>query len=90
MAVNYGWKIKSQKDKLQAVEMDYLQRSSRKSKLERVSNEEIWRIMQAEETVLDRIEARKLRWFEHVKRMPEERWPATNHSRILPGKRKRG
>jgi hypothetical protein len=30
------------------------------SKLERVPNEEIWRIMQAEETVLDRIEARKL------------------------------
>jgi hypothetical protein len=54
--------------------MDYLRRSARKSKLERFPNEEIRRIMQAEETVLDRIEARKLRWFGHVMRMPEERW----------------
>jgi hypothetical protein len=56
--------------------MDYLRCSGRKSKLESVPNEEIGRIMQAEETVLDRIEARKLRWFGHVMRMPEERWPA--------------
>jgi hypothetical protein len=40
--------------------------------LERVPNEEIRRIMQAEETVLDRTEAKKLRWFRHVMRMPEE------------------
>jgi hypothetical protein len=58
--------------------------------LERVPNEEIRRIMLAEETVLDRIEARKLRWFGHVKRMPEERWPAIIHSWIPPGRRKRG
>jgi hypothetical protein len=71
MAVNYGWKIKvkNKKKKLQAVEMDYLRRSARKSKLERVPNEEIRRIMQSEETVLDRTEARKLRWFWHVTRM---------------------
>jgi hypothetical protein len=46
--------------------------------------------MQAEETVLDRIEARKLRWFGHVMRMPEERWPAIIHSWIPPERRKRG
>jgi hypothetical protein len=50
--------------------------------LERVSSEEIMRIMQAEETVLDRIEARKLRWFGLVMRMPEERWPTIIHLRI--------
>jgi hypothetical protein len=61
-----------------------------KSQLERVPNEEIRRIMQAEETVLDRIEARKLRWFRHVMRMPEERWPAIIYSWIPPGRRKRG
>jgi hypothetical protein len=81
---------KSQKSKLQAVEMDYLRRSARKSKLERVPDEEIRRIMQAEETVLDRTEARNLRWFGHVMRMPEERWPAIIHSWIPPGRRKRG
>jgi hypothetical protein len=56
--------------------------------LERVPNEEIRRIMQAEETVLDRIEARKLKW--HVMRMSEERWPAIIHSWIPPGRRKKG
>jgi hypothetical protein len=58
--------------------------------LERVSNEEIRRIMQAEETVLDRTEARKLRWFVYVMRMPEEGWPAIFHSWIPPGRRKMG
>jgi hypothetical protein len=70
--------------------MDYLQHSARKSKLERVPNEEMRRIMQAEETVLDKIEARKLRWFGHVMKMPEERWPAMIHSWIPLGRRKRG
>jgi hypothetical protein len=55
--------------------------------LERVSNKEITKIMQAEETVLDRIETRKLRWFVHV--MPEERWPAVIHPRNPVGRRKR-
>jgi hypothetical protein len=89
MAVNYGWKIKV-KNELQAVEMDYLRSSSRKSKLEGAPNEETRRIVQAEEIVLDRIDARKLRWFGHVMRMPEERWPAIIHSWIPPGRRKRG
>jgi hypothetical protein len=61
-----------------------------RQKLGRVPNEEIRRIIQAEETVLDRIEARKLRWFGHVMRMPEERWPAIIHSWIPPRRRKRG
>jgi hypothetical protein len=80
MVVNYIGKYKLKK--LQEVELDYLRRRSRKSNLDRVSNEEIRRIMQAEETVLDRIEARKLRWFGLVMRMPEERWPAIIHLRI--------
>jgi hypothetical protein len=58
--------------------------------LEIVPNEEIRRIVQAEEIVLDRTEARKLRWFGHVMRMPEEKWPAIIHSWIPPGRRKRG
>jgi hypothetical protein len=36
------------------------------------------------------IEARKLRWFGHVMRMPEERWPAIIHSGTPPGRRKSG
>jgi hypothetical protein len=75
MSVNYGWKIKVKKQAIGSSST----RSARKSKLERVPNEEIRRIMQTEETVLDRIEAIKLRWFGHVMRMPEERWPAIIH-----------
>jgi hypothetical protein len=57
--------------------------------LERVPDEEIRRVMQAEKTVLDRREARKLRWFGHVMKMPEERWPAIIHSWI-PVKKEEG
>jgi hypothetical protein len=64
--------------------MEYLRRSARKSKLGRVPNKEIRRIMQAGEPVLDRTEARKLRWFGHVMRMTEERWPAIIPSWIPP------
>jgi hypothetical protein len=70
--------------------MDYLLRNARKSKLETVPSEDIRRIVKAEETFLDRIDARKLRWFGHVMRMPEERWPAIIHSWIPPRRRKRG
>jgi hypothetical protein len=61
---------KSKRNKLQAVEMDYLQRSAIKSKRERFPSEEIRKIMQTEETILDRTDARKLRWFKRVMRMP--------------------
>jgi hypothetical protein len=47
--------------------------------LERVPNQEKRRIIQTEETILDRIGIRKLRWFGHLMRMPEERWPAKIH-----------
>jgi hypothetical protein len=51
-----GVENKRQRNKPQAVEMDYLRRTSSKSKSETGRNEEIRQIMQAEETVLDRIE----------------------------------
>jgi hypothetical protein len=70
--------------------MNYLRNSARKSKFKTVPNKEISKVMQAEETVLDRIEVRKLRWFGHVVRMPEERWPAIIHSWIPPGRRNTG
>jgi hypothetical protein len=46
--------------------------------------------MQAEETVSDRIEARILRWFGHVMRILEEKWPAIIHTWISPARRKWG
>jgi hypothetical protein len=46
---------KSKKEKLQGVETDYLRHRERKLKFERVPNMEIRKIIQAQETVMDRI-----------------------------------
>jgi hypothetical protein len=85
-----GVENKSQRNKPQAVEMDYLQRTSSKSKSETGRNEEIRQIMQAEETVLDRIEIRNLEWFGHMMRTSQERWRVKIHAWIPPGRRQRG
>jgi hypothetical protein len=58
-----------------AVEMDYLRRSARVSRLEHMSNEEIRRRMAAEESAIERKQKRGLNWSGHVLRMGDERWP---------------
>ncbi|XP_044757686.1 uncharacterized protein LOC123315839 [Coccinella septempunctata] len=68
--------------------MDYLRRSARTSRLQHVTNDSIRDRLQAKETVMDRIEIRSLRWFGHLKRMPEYRWP--RRLWVPPGRRKRG
>jgi len=67
------------------VEMDYLRKSAKTSRLERKTNEYIRDCMDAPETIIDRIERRGLKWFGHLLRMPDERWP-----KKPPGKKKRG
>jgi hypothetical protein len=61
--------------RLQDVEMDYLRRSARVSRLEHIGNQEIRTRMNAEESIIDRITNKGLGWFGHVLRMEEERWP---------------
>ncbi|PSN53291.1 hypothetical protein C0J52_04666 [Blattella germanica] len=46
--------------------------------------------MEAEETVVDRIEKGSLQWYGHVQRMSEERWPKCTLNWMVPGRRKRG
>ncbi|CAG9826201.1 unnamed protein product [Diabrotica balteata] len=70
--------------------MDYLRRSAITSRLERKTNESIRNNMNATETVIDRIERRGLKWFEHLLRIPDERWPQKLHRWKPPGRRKRG
>ncbi|KAJ9593282.1 hypothetical protein L9F63_015157, partial [Diploptera punctata] len=68
------WTIsKYYKNRLIALEMDYLRRSARKSKLEHVTNKEIRNIMEAEEIIIERIEEKELKWLGHVLRMEDER-----------------
>jgi hypothetical protein len=71
---------------LQAVEMDYLRRSARVSRLERISNQEIRTRMNSEERIIDRIKNKGLSWFGHVLRMEEKRWPKQLYQWKPPGK----
>lgn len=92
--VTYGcevWTLKAeQKRALNALEMDYLRRSARVSKLDRVRNVEIRAKMDATQTIVDRVEQRGLKWFGHLLRMEHQRWPYRIYSWSPPGKRKRG
>jgi hypothetical protein len=76
--------------RLQAVEMDYLRRSARVSRLEHISNQEIRIRMNAEESITDRIKNKGLNWFGHVLKMEEERWSKQIYQWKPPWKSKRG
>ena len=54
-----------------------LRRSARKSRMERIKNEHIKEIMgvKGKPDIIDTIEKKRLQWYGHVKRMPEERIP---------------
>ena len=57
--------------------MDVLRRSARKSRMERIRNEHIKEIMgvKGKLDIIDILEKKRLQWYGHVKRMPEERIP---------------
>lgn len=85
------WTLREEeKKKVLAVEMDYLRRSSRTSRRERVTNVQIRNSMAATETVIDRIQKRSLKWFGHLLRMEDTRWPKRLFYWTPPGKRKKG
>lgn len=76
--------------KLLANEMDYLRRSCRKSKLERVGNETIRQSMNMTKNIVEEIEKKQLVWFGHTKRMDETRWPKRILEWIPYERKKRG
>jgi hypothetical protein len=51
--------------------MDFWRRSARKSRKEKVRNGTIRDIMEVEKNILEVTEEKQLRWFGHVKRMPD-------------------
>jgi len=55
--------------------MDVLRRLARKSRVERIKNEYIREIMgvKGKPDIIDIIEQKRLQWYGHVRRMPEER-----------------
>lgn len=76
--------------KVRTVEMDFWRRCLQLTRLDRVRNEVVRERMGVEETISGRIGKRRLRWYGHCRRMPEEHWP----NRVLdwqpPGRRRRG
>jgi hypothetical protein len=57
--------------------MVVLRRSARKSRMERITNEQIKEVIGVKwkPDIIDVIEKERLQWYGHVKRMPEERMP---------------
>jgi hypothetical protein len=64
-------------NKILSIEMAALRRSARKSRMERTKNESIKEIMgvKGKPDIVDIMEKKRLQWYGHVKRMPEERIP---------------
>ena len=70
------WQIPTtEMNKIVSTEMDVLRRSARKSRRERIKNEYIKEIVgvKGKQDIVDIIEKKRLQWYGHVKRMPEER-----------------
>ena len=69
-----------------------LRRSARKSRMERIKNEHIKEIMgvKGKLDIIDIIEEKRLQWYGHIKRMPEERIPKLIMECIPRERRKRG
>ena len=69
-----------------------LKRSARKSRMESIKNEHIKEIMgvKGNPDIIDIIEQKRLHWYDHAKRMPEERMPKLIMDWIPRERRKRG
>jgi hypothetical protein len=70
------WTLNTQQaNKLLVTEMDFWRRSARKSRKQAVRNVTTREVMEVRKNILEVIEEKRLRWFGHVKRMPENRLP---------------
>lgn len=85
------WEVtKRQAKTINAVEMEYWRRSCGLTRMDRIPNDEIRRRMEVGETMVEAIERNRLKWYGHVKRMPDERWPKKMLEWTPNRRRKRG
>lgn len=75
-----------EKRRLNALGMDYLSRSVRASRRDKLTNENIRRRMKAPDTIVDRIKRRGFSWFGQLLRMMEQRWLSKVFEWKQPGK----
>nr|CAH7720104.1 unnamed protein product [Callosobruchus chinensis] len=76
--------------RLLAMEMGYWRRCCKLTLLDKVRNEQIRDRMSIATTIIDTIEAKKLRWYGHVCRMENSRWPKRILNWNPPERRRRG
>jgi len=92
--VTYGsetWEINKRNEKrLKALEMDYWRRACGVSRLEHIRNDEIRTRVQRGKDIMDTINMKRLIWYGHVQRMPDERWPKRMLDWVPNRRRKRG
>ncbi len=92
--LTYGsecWQMtEKSKRQLEVVEMDYLRRACRISKLEHIPNTEIRRKTGRIYNTVDTVESKQLLWYGHVMRMGDERWPKRAIQYVPWNKRRRG
>ena len=87
------WQIPTREmNKILSTEMEVLRRSAIKSRMERIKNKHIQKMMgvKLKQDIMDTIEKKTLRWYGHVKRMPEERMPKLIMEWTPPERRKTG
>jgi hypothetical protein len=63
------------KKMLLSTEMDFWRRAARTSRILKVWNEVIREKTAVTQTILERIENNMLKWYGHVLRMEQHRWP---------------
>jgi hypothetical protein len=87
------WQIATREiKKILSTEMNVLRKSARKSRMERIKNEQIKEIMgvKRKPDIIDIIEKKRLHRYGHVKRMPEDRIAKLIMKWIPEERRKRG
>jgi len=85
------WKLrKSDERKIGSIEMGWLRRILGVSRIQRLRNDFIRSKLQQEETLCQKIEKKRLRWFGHVVRMDDNRLPHRALHCYIEGKRSRG
>lgn len=85
------WPVtESLRNKIRTVELDFLRRCLQITKRERWRTEEIWKEMGITSSITRNLENRTLRWYGHVERMQEHRWPKNIFKWSPGGKRRRG
>jgi Reverse transcriptase (RNA-dependent DNA polymerase) len=81
---------KEDERRLLVAEMSWLRRIRGRSRRERIRNEITRKELGAEQTVVEKIKKRRLRWFGHVMRMDDKRLPVAALHGHVEGKRSIG